>query len=68
MSDELSLSGRAVIVTGSSRRFGRAMTPALACAGATVVTTAARQRDKLQHVAAEAAAAAPAASCPSLPT
>lgn len=57
MSEELTLSGRVAIVTGGGRGFGRAMTLGLAQAGASLVVTAARERNEVERVAAEAAKA-----------
>jgi 3-oxoacyl-[acyl-carrier protein] reductase len=54
MNVELSLEGRVVIVTGGGRGLGRAMTHGLALAGATVIATAARERDEIERVALEA--------------
>jgi 3-oxoacyl-[acyl-carrier protein] reductase len=54
--EELPLAGRVAIVTGGGRGLGRAMTLGLAKAGVAVVATAARERDEIERVAAEAAA------------
>ena len=56
MSEELPLAGRVAIVTGGGRGLGRAMTLGLACAGAAVVATAARERGEVERVAAETSA------------
>ncbi len=56
MSDDQPLAGRVAIVTGGGRGLGRAMTLGLVQAGATVVTTAARERRELERVAGEAPA------------
>jgi NAD(P)-dependent dehydrogenase (short-subunit alcohol dehydrogenase family) len=53
---ETPLTGKVVIVTGGGRGLGHAMTLGLVRAGATVVATAARERDELERVATEAAA------------
>jgi NAD(P)-dependent dehydrogenase (short-subunit alcohol dehydrogenase family) len=45
------LNGRVAIVTGSGRGLGRAMALGLAKAGATVVATAARERDEIERLA-----------------
>ncbi|HXP30312.1 MAG TPA: SDR family oxidoreductase [Stellaceae bacterium] len=50
------LAERVAIVTGGGRGMGRAMALGLASAGASVVVTAARERDEIAHVAAEAGA------------
>jgi NAD(P)-dependent dehydrogenase (short-subunit alcohol dehydrogenase family) len=49
------LSRKAAIVTGAGRGIGRSMALGLAHAGANVVITAARNRDEIERVAAEAA-------------
>ena len=49
------LSGKTAIVTGGGRGLGRAMALGLARAGANVVITAARTRQEIEAVAAEAA-------------
>ncbi len=51
-----SLEGRVAIVTGGGRGLGRAMVLGLARAGVPVVATAARERQEVEAVAAEAAA------------
>jgi NAD(P)-dependent dehydrogenase (short-subunit alcohol dehydrogenase family) len=48
------LEGKVAIVTGSGRGLGRAMVLGLARAGAKVIATAARERQELERVAAEA--------------
>ena len=48
------LSGKTAIVTGAGRGLGRAMALGLARAGANVVLTAARNRQEIDQVAAEA--------------
>jgi NAD(P)-dependent dehydrogenase (short-subunit alcohol dehydrogenase family) len=50
------LGGRVAIVTGGGRGLGRAMTLGLAQAGASIIATAARERDEIEHLAREAAA------------
>lgn len=54
--DTKSLAGRVAIVTGAGRGLGRAMALGLAAAGAAIVATAARERDEVERLAAEAAA------------
>lgn len=49
-----SLEGKVAIVTGGGRGLGRSMVLALARAGARVVATAARERQEIERVAAEA--------------
>ncbi len=48
------LDGKVAIVTGGGRGLGRAMALGLACAGATVVVTAARETAQIEAVAAQA--------------
>jgi 3-oxoacyl-[acyl-carrier protein] reductase len=52
--DDRSIAGKVAIVTGGGRGLGRAMTLGLARAGVHVVATAARERQELERVAAEA--------------
>lgn len=49
------LSGKTAIITGAGRGLGRSMALALACAGANVVITAARNKREIDAVAEEAA-------------
>jgi len=49
-----SLEGKVAIVTGGGRGLGRSMVLGLARAGAKVIATAARERQELERVAAEA--------------
>jgi NAD(P)-dependent dehydrogenase (short-subunit alcohol dehydrogenase family) len=48
------LNGRVAIVTGGGRGLGRAMALGLTKAGATVVATAARERDEIERLARDA--------------
>jgi NAD(P)-dependent dehydrogenase (short-subunit alcohol dehydrogenase family) len=48
------LEGKVAIVTGGGRGLGRSMALGLARAGATVIATAARERQELERVAAQA--------------
>ena len=50
--DRMDLCGKSAIVTGSSRRNGRAIARALAAAGTSVVVNAHRSRDEAEQVAA----------------
>jgi len=55
MKDELDLTGRTLLVTGSGRNLGKAITLELARHGANVVVNARSNRDEAQQVADEAA-------------